>query len=332
MSEVVSTAAVLEQEALAPPPKKPRKVRAPKHDFKDGRGKVFAHRHVNGGGWVEDSAKVADSAFVGKFAQVSHNAMVENHAAIKDRARVNGNAYIRDNARVLHFGSVGGNAVLYDDTVVKEKAQVFGGRICGNSVIRGDAVVREFPFIRGATVEGKSQVGNYVQLLYSTLYGHVNLLHNSTVMHSTLSGFITVKNTARIISSTLYLTSQNRTHAQDENGHLLITDDVMVVGCSNLTAFLHVKGHTKIVGGEIRMSPEWNSANREYIRAETITTAIFPNVTIRNIDQFRLYNNADITTRSGTAQAVLASLPPQRQPFDFTAATRRRVMSTGDNT
>ena len=35
------------------------------YDFDDGEGPVAAHRHPNGGGWVADSATVAESAFVG---------------------------------------------------------------------------------------------------------------------------------------------------------------------------------------------------------------------------------------------------------------------------
>lgn len=34
-------------------------------------------RHVNGGGWVAETAQVADSAFVGLFAQVCDTAQVE---------------------------------------------------------------------------------------------------------------------------------------------------------------------------------------------------------------------------------------------------------------
>ena len=33
-------------------------------DFQDGNGPVPAHKHVKGGGWVADTATVADSARV----------------------------------------------------------------------------------------------------------------------------------------------------------------------------------------------------------------------------------------------------------------------------
>lgn len=34
-------------------------------DFEDGNGPVPAHQHSNGGGWVADTATVADTAYVG---------------------------------------------------------------------------------------------------------------------------------------------------------------------------------------------------------------------------------------------------------------------------
>lgn len=332
MSEVVLPAPELKQEASAPVAKKPRKARAPKHDFRDGRGKVFAHRHVYGNGWVEDTAKVADTVYVGKLAEVFNNAVIENDVMIRDRAKVCGNAYVRDSVRVMKRAYVGGNALVYDDATIRDEAIVNGGTICGHSVIKDSAIVREYPFIKGGTLCDKSQISGYVQFLHSTAQSHVYLRHNCIVLNATLNGYITVKNTARVVNSSLYMTAKHRAHEHDESGHLLVSDDVTIVGCDNFHAFLHIKGHTKIVGGAIRLSPAWNSETREYIRAETLTTAIFPNASIRNLEQFQTYNNADINARAGTAQAVLASMPAMRQPFDFTATTGRRVMPMGDTT
>lgn len=38
------------------------------YDF--GNGLVPAHKHVNGGGWVADTANVSDTAFIGEEALV----------------------------------------------------------------------------------------------------------------------------------------------------------------------------------------------------------------------------------------------------------------------
>ena len=36
-----------------------------KFDFRDGNGLVPAHKHPNGGGWVADTARVAETAYLG---------------------------------------------------------------------------------------------------------------------------------------------------------------------------------------------------------------------------------------------------------------------------
>ena len=45
-------------------------------DFNDGNGPVPAHKHPNGGGWVADTARVDETAFVGRDAMVYGDAMV----------------------------------------------------------------------------------------------------------------------------------------------------------------------------------------------------------------------------------------------------------------
>ncbi len=65
-----------------------------KTTFDFGSGPVPAHRHVNGGGWVADTAIVADTAFVGS------EAWVYGEAQVYDKARVCGEARVYDKARV----------------------------------------------------------------------------------------------------------------------------------------------------------------------------------------------------------------------------------------
>jgi NDP-sugar pyrophosphorylase family protein len=62
------------------------------YDF--GSGPVPAHKHVNGGGWVADTACVGGHAYVGS------NARVGGHAWVGDHARVGGHARVGDQARV----------------------------------------------------------------------------------------------------------------------------------------------------------------------------------------------------------------------------------------
>ena len=50
--------------------------------FDFGSGPVPAHRHPNGGGWVADTARVDDSAYIGPAAQVFGNAQVSGGAKL----------------------------------------------------------------------------------------------------------------------------------------------------------------------------------------------------------------------------------------------------------
>ena len=70
----------------------------PMFDF--GFGPVAAHRHANGGGWVADSARVADTAYVGSEAQVYGKAQVCGEARVYGKALVCGGARVYGKARV----------------------------------------------------------------------------------------------------------------------------------------------------------------------------------------------------------------------------------------
>ena len=71
-------------------------------DFDDGNGPVAAHQHPNGGGWVADTAKVADTSYVGPDAwvygnaEVSGTAWVYGDAQVSGTARVSGDAWVSD--------------------------------------------------------------------------------------------------------------------------------------------------------------------------------------------------------------------------------------------
>ncbi|KAH6695777.1 avirulence protein [Plectosphaerella plurivora] len=85
---------------------------------KDGRW------HSNGGGWVDNSANVAATAYVGPRAAVFGNARVTGNARIEGLAWLNGGAV------------VGGNVVVKDNAIVQG-----GANLSGSVVIGGDAEV-----------------------------------------------------------------------------------------------------------------------------------------------------------------------------------------------
>lgn len=78
---------------------------------------VPAHRHPNGGGWVADTAHVADTAYVGPDALVFGYAFVCDEACVDGNARVFGEACVDGNAQALGNARVGGNAVLRSGTL-----------------------------------------------------------------------------------------------------------------------------------------------------------------------------------------------------------------------
>ena len=62
------------------------------YDFGDGNGPVPAKQHINGGGWVADTAKVSRTVYVGPKAKVYGNAQISGNVVIFDNVEVYGNA------------------------------------------------------------------------------------------------------------------------------------------------------------------------------------------------------------------------------------------------
>jgi hypothetical protein len=96
------------------------------HDFDDDNGAVPAHRHPNGGGWIANSATVAETAHVGPLAGVSNLANVLDTASVLDNARVLGQAQISGNAKIHGDALVGGYARVCDHAEVFDNASVTG--------------------------------------------------------------------------------------------------------------------------------------------------------------------------------------------------------------
>lgn len=51
-------------------------------------GANIRYQHVNGGGWVDDTATVASTAFVGCNATVMHNAIVRDSTIVRNSTTV----------------------------------------------------------------------------------------------------------------------------------------------------------------------------------------------------------------------------------------------------
>ena len=59
-----------------------------KYDF--GSGPVPAHKHVNGGGWVADTASVEEGCFIGYDAKVYDHGKVYGHGQVCGHGQVYG--------------------------------------------------------------------------------------------------------------------------------------------------------------------------------------------------------------------------------------------------
>ncbi|MBO4877575.1 MAG: N-acetylglucosamine-1-phosphate uridyltransferase [Ruminococcus sp.] len=113
--------------------------------YSKGRG----HIHSNGGGWVADTAKVADSVYVGKDAMVLGSAVVSGNARIEDHAVVAGSAAVKDNAVISGHAVVdGGGWVYVNNGWVQTSAE-----ISGNAVVTDSAVVTA-----GCKISGNAKV------------------------------------------------------------------------------------------------------------------------------------------------------------------------------
>ena len=86
------------------------------------------HQHANGGGWVENSARVADSAVVIGSATVRDYAVVRDYATVDNRAIVRDCATVRDYAVVCGYATVIGSAVVTAGTWNVPPVQIQGSQ------------------------------------------------------------------------------------------------------------------------------------------------------------------------------------------------------------
>ena len=110
--------------------------------------KGSGHVHPNGGGWVSNSAKVADSVYVAPNAMVLDSANVQGNVRIEDYAIVAGSAHIKDNAVISGHAIVDGGGWVYDN-----------GWKSGTVTVSGNAVVSDSAVVSGlCSISGDAQV------------------------------------------------------------------------------------------------------------------------------------------------------------------------------
>ncbi len=113
-----------------------------------GYTKGAGHVHPNGGGWVADSATVADSVYVGPNAMVLGSANLSGNVRVEDRAVVANSVTATENVVISGHAIVDGGGMIYDD------GWKFGSvNLSGNVVIGDGAVVTN-----SCTVSGNAKI------------------------------------------------------------------------------------------------------------------------------------------------------------------------------
>lgn len=100
------------------------------------------HLHSNGGGWVQNSASVAASVYVGPSAMVLGNANLSGQVRLENTALVK-------------------NAVMSGQVRVLNNAFVNGGNYSGNAVIQGQGFAENVTMSNTALIGMRAKVTNY---------------------------------------------------------------------------------------------------------------------------------------------------------------------------
>jgi hypothetical protein len=138
-------------------------------------------KHSNGGGFVQSTATVDATVYIGPNARVLGTAQVKGSARIEGRAVVKGNAQVSGSAVVKDYAMIAGGKV-YDRAVVSDGASVFNGDVYGDAKIHGAAIISN----SGAKIYGNAQVGGVVLIDAATnLSGTAQLLGDGEVYNIT---------------------------------------------------------------------------------------------------------------------------------------------------
>lgn len=126
-----------------------------------GYSKGKGHIHSNGGGWVADSAKVADSVYVGPNAMVLGNAKLSGNVRVEEHAVVANSVTAQDNVVICGHAVVDGGGWVYDNGGWKQGSV----DIRGNAIISGSAVVSNSCSVSdNAKVQHKAYLSDGVKL------------------------------------------------------------------------------------------------------------------------------------------------------------------------
>lgn len=218
-----------------------KKKRAPKHDFNDGNGKVFAHRHDNGKGWIADTAYVEDSVYVGSRCEVFQFARVAGQSKLKGRARVSGHATVSGNVILNKNVNVFGRAAIRDNTQLHDDANISGQAcVCGASQIYGTTRIRDHAYILGSCLTGSLDISGDATVIRSNFSGQISMCGSATAINASVIGRVSLRDFCQILNSTIHFSVNG-----DQS--FIACDHAIIADSSNIAMPITVKNHAILV-------------------------------------------------------------------------------------
>ncbi len=97
--------------------------------------------HPNGGGFIHQSAKVAESVYVPADSMVCGFSEITGNVRIEENSTVTHNAKISDNVIIRGGSYIGGNAQISGDIIVENGSKVTGtANLSGSRTISREAI------------------------------------------------------------------------------------------------------------------------------------------------------------------------------------------------
>lgn len=125
--------------------------------------KMNGHIHLNGGGWVANTASVSPSVYVGP------RAMVLGNAQLSGEVRIDGTAWV-ENAIVRDSVVIDGNANVWQGSYIN-KVHITGNAVVNDCTLYGNAVVKDNALAWGATLSHDVVAGGDAAITHCAIPG-----------------------------------------------------------------------------------------------------------------------------------------------------------------
>jgi len=300
---------------------KPHKKRQPKHDFGDGFGRINAHKHDNGNGWIADTARVEDTVYVGRRCQIYDNAIVRGQVRLEGTSKISGHAVVSGRVTLTKQAHIFGTAIVRDTTSLSDNVKVFGAaNVAGSSCLAGDVKIFDSAQIVSTSAGDKTEISGRAFVLNSDLHGTIEIKGNCCVVKSQINGWARINGQANMLASTI--------HNHRQNEFVLLTDRAVVGNESAIYMPIEIKDSAVVLKTNIM-----NDYNASYT-AENIFTLngsmVLQRQSFRSLNDMRRF--VEMLTQNGgrtgaaqfTSNGQIANFPVRR--VEMSPPGPRRVM------